>query len=431
VKSVDALLTGYERAAGALNPNAAKNPRNGTGFTDRNGAPDADEIEHSAGTRTPNVRNKWKVQTAAEIFQEGVAPLEYDIDKLLPMEDGPAIFFGPPGSLKSLLALHAAICSVTGEPFLGRFSVRRRKCAVYVNLDAGDRTFKRRVLKFGFNGTNLHVTSPEAFDASELRGIFEQYPGGFIVVDAFADCHAIQRGDDQAQVMRRFVRDLRALYSKHECNGIIVDHPRRPRDGESHADYYGSVQKEATARIMWTVGRLPAGSDSSEVKVKISCRKMSEGETFEPFVAKAVFLPGSVTLTYDGTVDAATGRVAQGPTDTEIIEQILRGVDVGMSRTALQSRTGFSRDAVLLAIKQSSKIHTRGKTKTLRYHLLDSTVTPDELPYESPEDPEMGPLIRTDSSVPLDGRTSTVESAADFAGLDSYGSPNESTDESL
>jgi len=385
-------------------------------------------------TKSRNGRpSKWKVQSAADIFRDGVSPLEYDIEGLLPSDDGPAIFFGPPGSLKSYLALHAANCSVTGDRFLGHFPVRKRPYAVYVNLDAGARTFNRRVLKFGFKGDELRVTSPDAYDAEQLQEVFKQYPGSFIVLDAFADAYVTHSGDDQAQVMRRFVRDQRALYSKHGCSGIIVDHPRRPRDGESHADYYGSVQKEATARVMWTVSRLPAGTDPSEVKVRISCRKMSEGEPFEPFVAKALFAAGSVTLTYDGVLDAVTGRVKQGPTDTEFIEQLLREVPAGMSRKAIESRTGLSRDAVLSATRDSKKIHTRGAARSLRYYLFESTATTDGLTDDSEkpqESPKNASENRTESSVPLGGRTITVDSAVESAEAESYGAPDDSTDDS-
>lgn len=373
---------------------------------------------------------KWTLQSAAEIYREGVPPLTYDIDQLLPSEDGPAIFFGPPGSLKSYLALHAAVCSVTGEPFLGHFSVRKRPAAIYVNLDAGNRTFQRRVLKSGFHGDSLYVTSPDGYDARQLRRVFEQFPGAFIVIDAFADCFDPKSGDDQAQIMRRFIREMREIYSEHGSNGLIVDHPRRPKDGESHADYYGSIQKEATARIMWTATRLPTGSDQSEVKVKIASRKMSEGEPFEPFVARCLFGNGVVTCTYDGTMDTATGRVTQGPTDLEIIEQLLRGVPEGMSRSAIQSRTRFSRDAVLSAIKESTKIAVRGKARSARYFVPESSALLDDSPDDSNVDWKAALPNRTESFAPLDGHTITDDTLGDLPGAQSYGDPNNYADNS-
>lgn len=375
---------------------------------------------------------KWNLQSAAEIFREGVSPLEYDIDRLLPSEDGPALFFGPPGSLKSYLALHAAVCSVTGNKFLGHFAVRKRPHAVYVNLDAGDRTFKRRVLKCGYRGESLYITSPDAYDIGELHSVFEQYPGAFIALDSFADMFNSQRGDDQAQVMRAFVRDLRALYSRHGCNGIIVDHPRRPRDGESNADYYGSVQKEATARVMWTAARLPAGSEPSQVRVTISCRKMSEGEPFEPFIAKAVFSAAACTLSHDGTLDPASNRITQGPTATEIVELVLQSAkdyEDGLSAAVIKTLTGLSRDAVLLAIKESKKIVACGKTRNRRYYMPDLPASSGEFQGKLKSAAQSGPTTCPDSTGTLGGRTSQGKLVNEPRVSDLNGAPGESPGE--
>ena len=183
----------------------------------------------------------WTVETVAEIAKRGVAPALWDIQDLLPHEEGPAILFGAPGALKTWIALHAAACSQTGERFLGHFPVRRRPAAVYINFDAGKRAFERRALRLGVPG--LRIVSPDCYDPAAMREVFAAYPEAFVVIDTFSDIYQLKRGDDIAESMRNFFRrELRGLYEEYGSNGFILDHPHRPRDGEPHGDYYGSVQ---------------------------------------------------------------------------------------------------------------------------------------------------------------------------------------------
>ena len=350
----------------------------------------------------------WNLKSAAAIIRQGVAPMEWDIASLLPREDGPAVMFGPPGALKSWLALHAAGSIATGRPFLGHYPVRKRPHSIYINLDAGSNAFERRVIRTGYDVDNLLIASPDAYDFAVLRKVFKEYPGAFVVVDAFADAFRSGRGDDAAETMRRFVRDLRALYQEFECNGIIVDHPRRPRDGEVAADYYGSSQKEATARIMWQITPIPS-SEPSVVRTKIVCRKLSEAEPFEPVVAEFTFTEETVTAAFAGSISVASGSITQGPTDAERCTQVLRDAPNGLKREAIQSLTGLSRDSVLAAVKASSEIEAVGKGRARRYVKTESNASSDDSPDESRETRNN----RTDSPDALGACTIQGDSAED------------------
>jgi hypothetical protein len=337
----------------------------------------------------------WTPRSAAAIAIAGVPSVQWDIDGILPTEDGPAIMFGPPGSLKTWIGLHAAGCIVTGKPFLGHFAVRRRAHALYVNFDAGSRAFDRRVARCGYPVENLLVVSPDAYDASALRKLFDQHRGAFVVLDTLSDMYAFGRGDDPALAMRHFLRALRALYHEFNASGIIIDHPHRPRDGAEHGDFYGSVQKAATARIMFNVTPLPRSEQGVE-RAKIACRKMSEAEPFEPFVARLDFNGEIVVATYDGTLSETGARMAGAP-DVEIVEQVLAGVRDGMSRVALETRAGLSRDRVLVAVKQSPNIVARGRGKAQRYSLRESYGAP----VDSADDSQNGPPESHGSSATL------------------------------
>jgi hypothetical protein len=246
------------------------------------------------GIKAP--RPKWTLESAASINENGVPPLEWDVEGLLPSEDGPAIIFGPPGALKSWIGLEIARCSVTGNPFLGRFAVRKRSHAIYVNLDAGRNSFARRVLRIGAALENLLIASAEAYDADALEQVMQDHPDSFVVIDCLADAYHFQRGDDSAESMRRFIRNLRAVFERHDGSGILLDHPHRPRDGEPHGDYYGSIQKEAAARTMLFVKPLHSGEEHV-ASAQIDCRKMNEAEAFESFVVRFDFNETPVTAT--------------------------------------------------------------------------------------------------------------------------------------
>jgi len=395
-----------------------------------------ESLAQLTATRSQNgqpPRDTWKLESAADIAARGVEPVSFDIETLLTKDDGPVLFFGAPGSLKTYLALHAAACTVTGDPFLGQFAVCKRPVAIYVNFDAGARAFRRRVVKVAPRVRSLYVTSPDGYDASALRETIEQYPKAFVVVDCLSDCYQSQRGEDQGETMRRFLRELRGLYHQHDCNGIIIDHPRRAREGEAHGDYYGSVQKEAAARMMWQAMRLPS-DDPSTPRVKVICKKMSEAEPFAPFLAKVTFSADRVSFAYDGKVDEVTGVVFERTADHVLLERVLVGVTGGMSRKALQLRLGWGADRVRTATKDSARVITIGTGKNTHYGLAseqtemrpNSSVAPDE-PNDEPEMRPFGSSVFV--GAPKSGPTNTDESADESEAPDSSVPIDERADE--
>lgn len=314
-------------------------------------------------------RAHWTLESAVDIAAAGIAPIEFDIDTLLTRDDGPALLFGPPGSLKSFFAMHVCRCVATGEPVLGKYRVRRRARAIFINFDAGRQATRRRIMNLAPGVPNLFLTSPEGFDAGSMSELFAQNEDSFIVLDCFSDMYSSNRGEDQSETMRRFVHDLRTLYEKHGCNGLVIDHPRRAREGETVGDYYGSVQKEAALRTMWIA--TPLHSDEPRVgKVKIVSKKMGEAERFPPFAAKVTFGLDTIDFAFDGRVDEFSGAMVEAPRDFELLETLLRGVAGGMSRPALESRLGWGRDRVLAAVRDSKDVAAIGKGPSRRYALL-------------------------------------------------------------
>jgi hypothetical protein len=354
----------------------------------------------------------WTIESAAEIHLAGVPAAQFDIDKLQESE-GLLHIFGPPGSLKSWLMMHAGECMVTGKPFLGHYAVRQRPYVVYVNLDAGSNAFRRRVLKAIGRHDKFKVINATAFDVSEFRRILAMFRGAYVIVDCFADMYeGARRGEDQGEVMRHFVRKLRALYEEFGCNGAIVDHPRRSSDGQP-PEYYGSIQKEATFRAMWMVA--PIKTDDPRLKkAKITCRKMNEEEHFAPFVASVRFANDRVTFAFEATLDEGTGLIAAGPTDSEVAENLLRDVAGGMSSSSIGSRLGWGKNRVLAAMV-TRNIHSVGRGPKTRYvhrnmwpALDGSSLRSDDRTDDSPEMAESALSVSSRSSLPLREEDDTI-----------------------
>jgi hypothetical protein len=115
----------------------------------------------------------WVLESEATICASEIPPTVYDVEKLLPKEDGPTCLFGPPGSLKSYMVMYLCRCIASGQQFLGVFDVRKYREVIYVNLDAGAKTTRRRFqrLAAGSKGlSNYHLVNAPEFDPAQLRG---------------------------------------------------------------------------------------------------------------------------------------------------------------------------------------------------------------------------------------------------------------------
>lgn len=307
-------------------------------------------------------------RTAARIIESPPPPASFDIDFLLPTEDGPAILFGQPGAMKSWVGLHIVMCMPIEAPVFGRFLTKARPESVYVNFDAGRSTFERRVVRMGKALDNVIVLTPDCNDNAEMIALFKRHAGAFIVIDAFADMYHVDRTKDAAEAARDFFQDLRNLYAEYGCNGIIIDHPHRPREGSPDGDYYGSIQKLASVRCMWMIAKY---GDPKESLAKISCRKMNEAELFPAFVIKADFGNGGFALTYDEGLSSAVAQASvqvADPSDNQLVRAALEGIGDGLSRRQLERVTGLSRERVLATVK-GPDFRPLGTTRRRRYAL--------------------------------------------------------------
>lgn len=321
----------------------------------------------------------WTLTPASVIAARGVPEIEWDIEGLLERFSGPTLLFGPTESLKSWIALHAAVCSVTGDLFLGKFPVRLRQTAIYLNFDAGARAFDRRVALMGAGLENLLIASPSSFDSDALRLVSAQYPEAFIVIDCLSDVYRPDPQVEQGTAMRVWFRDMRKLYEAGGHNGFIVDHTRRLKTGDSASSerYYGSAQKKATARSMWFVERLhQQGEGETAARARVTCEKLNEAEKFSAFIVDTTWSSASVALRYGGFASEAIERGDAATRHAEIIEPYLSGVGGGLSVSQIIKQTGLSESRVRAALRMPGFTY-RGTTKDRRYMLSIDANTGD------------------------------------------------------
>lgn len=236
-----------------------------------------------------NPQHKFVIENASVVAKQPVEAIDFDIAGMLATADAPGHWFGPPAACKSWLALGACDAIVRGVPFR-RLETRKRDSALYLNLDAGATTFRNRIRAISdAPGLSFASISPSEYSHEILRSLLGQFRGAFVVIDCLSSIYNPNTRSDPAFAMREFVDGLRALYAEHGCGGVIIDHPHRPKERGEPGDYHGSIQKEAAFRSMAAITAEPIGEDTSLRRVRITCRKMSEGAPFAPIDVEIEF----------------------------------------------------------------------------------------------------------------------------------------------
>ncbi len=347
----------------------------------------------------------WVGRTAAEIARDGIAPIAWDIEGLLPAEDGPCFVVGPPASFKTYSALYATKCMVSGEPFAGRFAIPNpRPYGLIVNFDQGGSATERRVNLIGCTAPNIHVLSPAAWDRGEFERLLARFPGAAIMIDCWSDIFHPDPRVEIGEATRTFVRDIRRLCAEYGANGFIVDHSKRQSGGsKATPEFYGSQQKKAASRLMWILEAVADEADPTSAIAKVTCEKMSEAERFSPFSLAFAFSPESVTVSFAGSagpvkVETSKDRLlakieAEGPVTREQL-----GASGGKTKTDFD---GLLRDKLIAKRGKDGRRElywTPGRIESDPFAGLDLNLVRDETREES--DNHAG-LSRVDGANPI------------------------------
>jgi AAA domain-containing protein/DnaB helicase-like protein len=356
----------------------------------KNGKPSSEILEESRavfdriGAVTPEAHWLWISQE--QIFAKGVPATEWDCKGFIPRSTCGVMLVGDSGSGKSFIATEISACMVTGEPVFGEFPVTPRPAALYLNLDAGASDFAKRAAMLGRAVPGFSFASPEEFDLERFRATVAANPGSWIVVDTFADMYVPDPKAEQGAHMRGFLRPMRALLEKYNCNGLFLDHTNRSNLPAAQA-YYGSTQKKASIRQMIAIERVRTRDERSDrQRIKVSCAKMSEAAQFAPFLVDLEWSETRFRVHYAGPADEATDRASQASQDAEIITAVLAKAGAeGLAPRELIAETKLTRERVRRAVKVTD-VEQIGAARSTRYVLRTAAVADDvALDFEGEE----------------------------------------------
>lgn len=325
------------------------------------------------------------LQQQSDILETPEASIEWDAESILERNSSPALWYGESGVFKSFLALHVATCMVTGEPVFGKFAVKKRQHAIYVNLDAGKTSFENRVRAIRKAVPGLLIVKPDEWSIKSFELLLLGFREAFVVLDCWSDIYQPNPGIEQGSDMRRAVKEIRDVFERNKCGGIVIDHSKRSQAGYatgSRENYYGSVQKRATFRQMTFIERIRSEQYvRGQARVKLSCTKMSEAEEFGDFYVDVKIENGRSSFIYTGDVTRDSNEVDRLAQMQKAIVDHLRSIasDTANS-TALAEVAGTSKSNPIfkLALKHP-EIGQVGRGKATRYRYVERAPMADLL----------------------------------------------------
>jgi hypothetical protein len=335
----------------------------------------AEEIVHQASghnkerltsRNAPGSAPSWPAVLHADIVLNPPGPTQWTVQDLIEADSGPVLLYGQPACYKSFLTMHICHCIATGTAVFGKFPVPKPKEVAFLNLDSGQKSVYRRLCLFSPQ-ENWSIVHAESFDIWRFEALLRDRPGAFVCIDCFANSYVPDPRQEQGADMRQFVQRLRRLYEDYGSTGIIIDHARRPRLGDTdRSQFYGSIQKQAVFRQMWQVKRIDVPDHKpGTARVQICCEKMSEAEPFDNLVLDLDWTATSFSVTHVSEAEAKADVVASA---CRAVLSVLAASKDGMSRKDLMKDTGYSKDVVLAAVRQPG-IAKIGAGKNTRYTL--------------------------------------------------------------
>jgi hypothetical protein len=260
----------------------------------------SDYVPPNDGSVAPGPGAGWRFHA-----EDDPAPTPWLIKGILP-ETGAGLISGQWGTYKTTAALDIAVSVMTGEPFAGRFAVRRRGGVCYLALEGAGGLASRltaiarsrgcaQALPFLYRRDCPALTAPDALhqliammaDATvALRGKFD-VPVVLVFVDTVVTAAGYSRsGDDNdAAVAQRLMSVLAGLSQLTGALVVGVDHFGKI----SETGTRGSSAKEGAADVVLALlaDRETGGSVSN---TRLGVRKLREGASgLElPFTPKSV-----------------------------------------------------------------------------------------------------------------------------------------------
>src|SRR6202158_3728159 len=206
----------------------------------------------------------WKTRqswTVAELLQTSFPPLNGYLNKKMFLPGTVSMVTGPPGVGKSFLGLKLADCISTGTNFAGMPVRQGQVCFVSEEMTAQE--MQPRVLDFRMVGTNGHlafrfqqgIRLNLSVGMSKLQDIVTREQAGFVILDAFSDCHTAPEASND--IMKTVMASLRdQIARRFNCHVCIIHHSGKDYgSGTGSSDSRGAIAIEAVCSDILVVKR--------------------------------------------------------------------------------------------------------------------------------------------------------------------------------
>jgi hypothetical protein len=258
-------------------------------------------------------------------------PLTFLVDGLLPA-GGSVCLYGAPGTGKSFVALHAALCVATGRPFFGR--AVQRAPVLYAAAE-GVAGLPGRVASWKrYHGVDNRagvrfITEPvnllDDRSVARLLALAAMDKPGFVVIDTLA--RSLPGGDENsADIMGRAVGAVARIQRETGASVLLVHHTGKAGEVER-----GSTALRGAMDVMLPLtgsdGALTIECDSASAKMKDAAKSAAIHLRLLPEGQSCVLVPAKHTLQSDVTtatgserrllVSLQRGFLAEGATATE------------------------------------------------------------------------------------------------------------------
>lgn len=229
----------------------------------------------------------------------------------------PSILFGDGGSLKSYLALAAAVDIHAGESLLhlGR-SERIRVAFLDWEFDAWEHKERLRLLCGNDMPDVLYrrCVGPLAHQVDALRRLFEEHGIGFVIIDSVG--MACEGPPEEAASALGFADAVRQL----EVGSLWLAHSNRAGDTEKP---FGSVYWHNSARLTWYLKRVQE-HESNVVSVGLFNKKANTSKLHAPLGYRFTF-NSDRTLIARQDVRDTPGFETQVPLRTRMVRALSTG----------------------------------------------------------------------------------------------------------
>jgi KaiC/GvpD/RAD55 family RecA-like ATPase len=311
--------------------------------------------------------------------------LEFLVDGILPV---PAfgVFYGPPGSGKSFVALSMALAVCSGQDWIGRST--RQQQVLYVAAE-GALGMKLRLAahreRLGvcdddlrFIGIPFNVRELADIDALLAAIKAADFKPGLIIIDTLARV-AVGADENSAQAIGEVVEGFEHIRRETGATVLVIHHTTK--DGLSER---GSSALRGAADVM--ISCKSAQGDGGKLGAELKCEKMKDDEPFKSFTValEKVELPsGKASLVVTGTLDVVGSLFDHGTSIVELLET--RFAADGASNTellkAFQEITNVSKstfDRTMRELKAANRVRVAGSEKRPRYFPIASAPTNNE-----------------------------------------------------